>query len=671
MSFLSAFPRLRLFITLQLTFLLVFAVLRFGFYQYFLSGMPITSSEFYQAFFVGLRFDLRIAFFMTLPIGLIALLPKPIGLQSAFGRAIATALGLTAILAMAAFYIFDFGHYAYLGERLNASVLEFAEDGTDSVQMLWESYPVIWIGLLLIATTYISIKGLNRLFASFAQQVQPIQWRYFVMVVPVFLALLFYSVIGKHNSVVPLRWSDAHASNNPAAVAIAQNPVIFFISTYQNQSRPYDKEVLKNTYSLVADYLGVDQPNSETLNFVRQAQARPRADGKTPNVVFIHLESLGANRSGLYGNDLDATPYMDAIAKQGYFFPNFMVPSSGTARTVFGLITGVPDVTWGGSTGTRNPLISKQYTLVNAFENYKKLYFIGGDAGWANVQGLLQHSIPELELYQEKDHKAPVVDVWGISDHSLFAIAHQRLNEVAKDQPFVAFIQLAGNHRPFTIPNEDIGFEKRDMPLDTLYEYGFNNLEHYNSVRLQDYNLKVFFEELAANSAYADNTIYLMYGDHNTRSVLPTVMDMYSEPLGLNNHHVPFIIYAPGLIDEPQELTMPASLVDLLPTALGMAGIAYENRTMGRDLFTWQGESVAMTFGGNRSSNPSIGLLSDKHFLSMLHDGKKARLFELAEPEQDMAADRPDLLLSYQQLLLGLYQTATYMLTHNALRVEE
>lgn len=44
-------------------------------------------------------------------------------------------------------YIIDFGHYAYLGVRINATVLRYLDDAQISRQMLWESYPVLWIVL--------------------------------------------------------------------------------------------------------------------------------------------------------------------------------------------------------------------------------------------------------------------------------------------------------------------------------------------------------------------------------------------------------------------------------------------------------------------------------------------------------------------------------------------
>jgi len=670
---LARFPRTRLLLILSLSFFTALLLLRAGFYWYFLSGTDAPPEQLWKAFGIGARFDFRMALLMALPLGIISLLPGPFGLKGIIGKHLATAITTIAVGGMCLVYIFDFGHYAYLGVRLNASVLEFTADGSDSLQMLWESYPVISMVLMLIATCVITWLVISTRISHFRQQLPPPVWWRFALAAPVVIALYFFGIlgkleVGKIDSAIPLRWSDAFfKDHHPDSASLALSPVDFFIATYSNKSRPFDPKLVKKTYPLIADFLGVDEPDVKTMSFARKTAARP-VEGKRPNVVFIHLESLGANRSGLYGNPLNGTPYMDEIARKGYFFPNFMVPSSGTARTVFGLITGIPDVTWGGSTGTRNPLISKQYTLVNAFEDYNKLYFIGGDAGWANIQGLLQNSINDLELWQMRDFSAPAVDVWGLSDNSLLVAANDRLNEVAEEKPFVAFIQLAGNHRPFTIPDEEIGFETVDVDLDTLYKYGFTNLAHYNAVRLQDYNLNLYLNHMVPASNYSENTIFLMYGDHNTRSVLPTAMNLYSEPLHLNNFHVPFIIYAPGIIEQPEVHEKVASLVDLLPTALGMTGLSYENRTMGRDLLNWKGESHAMIFGGDRGNKPTIGLLSQDDYLSMIYDGSNARYYKLDAAKDNVIDDHPDLVEQRKLFLHGMYQISTYMQTHNVVK---
>src|SRR5690606_30570339 len=113
---------------------------------------------------------------------------------------------------------------------------------------------------------------------------------------------------------------------------------------------------------------------------------------------------------------------------------------------------------------------------------------VGGSAGWANINGLIMQSIDDIKLYEGGYWKAPNVDVWGISDLELFRESDQILRALPEDKPFFAYIQTAGNHRPFTIPPENDGFVALDVPLETVQEYGSRSVEQYNAVRLLDFN---------------------------------------------------------------------------------------------------------------------------------------------------------------------------------------
>lgn len=664
---LSRFPRLKMLLPLLLVFFVTLVVLRLGFYAYFLADKLSEPTEvILKAFWIGIRFDLRVAILLLLPLALISWLPRWLSLRGPFGYSLAITYMAIATATVAFFYIADFAHYAYLDERLNASVLRFAEDGMDSVQMVWESYPVVLLLLLLLLVTAF-FTWLTRLHVERFRKIRvDADWVLHLGIGVVVLPLMVFGVLGKVGSTIPLRWSDAFFSGNPEVSAIGLNPVVFFVDTLQNQTREYDEERLAEHYGELAEYLGVDAPSTESFSFVRQVPVR-EAVTRRPNIVFIHLESLGANRSSLFGNPMNATPNIDQAARDGLFFPNFLVPSSGTARTVFGLITGIPDVTWGGSTATRNPLIANQYTLVNEFEGYHKLYFIGGSAGWANIKGLLESSIDDLELWEEGHFDAPNVDVWGISDWNLFKAAHARLDALPQDEPFVAFIQLAGNHRPFTIPDENSGFQVENVADDVVQAHGFLAADQFNAIRLMDFNIGYFFNELVANGHYRDNTIFIMYGDHNDRS-LPSQHMGYSEKLYLDKHHVPLIIYAPGLIRQPRVVERPASLVDVLPTALGLAGLPYENRTMGRDLLADNGPSYAMTFGGDRTNRPTIGLLGQDYWMGMYYNGEDAALHPLADASLDnrITDSASPEYQQYRALLEGMYEAARYMMHHNS-----
>jgi phosphoglycerol transferase MdoB-like AlkP superfamily enzyme len=207
------------------------------------------------------------------------------------------------------------------------------------------------------------------------------------------------------------------------------HPDLFFYDTLKAGQAQFDEQQVREHYPVVAHYLGVDRPDPQSLTFEREQKAQPYRLGTTPNVMFVMLESLGTSAVGAYGNPLDPTPNLDRLASQSWFFKHFYVPVTGTAKTVWASITGVPDVTR-QETATRHPLITRQHTLINAFTDYQKLYMIGGNAGWANINALIQQSIDGVRLYEERDWQSPRVDVWGISDLDLFKESDRILRDL-------------------------------------------------------------------------------------------------------------------------------------------------------------------------------------------------------------------------------------------------
>jgi len=58
-----------------LSFFIVFLLFRLAFVWVFISGMAGTPSELIRAFWIGMRFDLRLACFILLPLGLALMVP--------------------------------------------------------------------------------------------------------------------------------------------------------------------------------------------------------------------------------------------------------------------------------------------------------------------------------------------------------------------------------------------------------------------------------------------------------------------------------------------------------------------------------------------------------------------------------------------------------------------
>ncbi|KEZ73534.1 sulfatase, partial [Pseudomonas syringae pv. syringae FF5] len=259
---------------------------------------------------IGLRFDLRLALLILLPIALLLWLPGWNLISVRALRWLARGYLIVALAILTMIYIVDFGHYAYLGVRLNASVLRYLEDAQISRDMLWQTYPVLWITvgwLLTVAVLGWVLIRLERV--TLDREARPIKrgsvvWGSALMVCATFLGLLGRVENLNLENPVPLRWSDAFFSGNSQVAALGLNPALFLYDTLKVSQSNFDEPEVRKHYERVARYLGVPQPDVQGLSFKRHQTVQPyRLPGeRPPNVMFVMLESLGTSAVGAYGH---------------------------------------------------------------------------------------------------------------------------------------------------------------------------------------------------------------------------------------------------------------------------------------------------------------------------------------------------------------------------------
>ena len=637
---------------------LLLSLLRVVFYFFFQDPQsPLSAYDLTMSLWLGSRFDLRMVVIMVAPLFFLG----GFSWFSPFKSAGAKTFWLSYLTLMftiySLFYIVDFGYYSYLGTRLDFTALRLLADTKTSMEMVWESYPVLWILAGYIAIVWIFKTLVNALFVKLTRT-PDVELSLVIKIIVGFVSffVMFAMGWGKLDQY-PLRWSDASFSKHPFAEQLTYNPIHFFLDTWKNGRVAYDIDTVRNDYDMMADYLGVVHKDKEKLNFKREAKPLFTI-GNKPNVVVILMESFAAYKSSVSGNPLDPSPYVKKYADEGWYFKNYFTPTVGTARSVYAMLTSLPDAELHG-TSSRNPLIVNQHSIFEDFKGYKKLYFIGGSASWGNIRGMLNESMDNLDLYEEQRYSAPRTDVWGISDADLAVEANKVLEK--EQEPFVAVIQTSGNHRPYTIPDNDHGFKVRtDVTLADVQKYGFQSIKEYNSFRFLDYSVGLFMSE-AKKSPYYKNTIFVFWGDHGINGSAQHVDAAESTSnLALGSFRVPFIIFSP-MIKEHKVIDTVMSELDALPSIASLAGIDYTATTLGRNIFDPQFKDSHFAFTMFNNADPVLGMVSDKYYYRSM--GKFEGLYDIYsnDPMTDHSKEHPELFKRMKDLSHGIFETAKYI----------
>ena len=613
--------------------------------------------ELIPSFWLGLKYDLRWISFIITPIAIFSIYPKFSPFYKLSQKKFWTAyLGIVTLLVLF-FYGADFGQFAYINARLNADALIFAEDPQESLQMVWQSYPVIWIliglvGAVLMMTwmfrkTHVGVEGKNINVHKFDYRRR---WHLAALLI---LGWFMYGFLTQR----PLNFFRAFSLNDEFKSNLALNPLQNFFTTLR--FRNVDRNTHPAEYfSRMASFLQLEGVPDKKQPYKRIVHPGSKALESQPNIVLVICESFSMYKSSMSGNPLNSTPHFKQMCDQGIFFDRCFTPTFGTARGVFAVITGIPDVQL-SKFATRNAESVNQRTIINDFDGYGKFYFIGGRSQFNNFSGLI-HNIDGVEIYEEGKYKSKNLNVWGISDKDLFIEANNRLSQETK--PFFAIIQTADNHRPFNIPADEKEFQRRNVGDDDLHKYGFESSNEFIAFSYTDFCINKFMQA-AKQERYFDNTIFVFVGDHGVEGNATAIYPAAWTDQRLSDEHVPLLFYAPSLLPA-QKHTEIVSQIDVLPTIAGMVQQPYTNTTLGRDLLDGcDKESAAFII---YHAPGWIGVADNNYFFRKNIRIKKTELVPLLRNPPQLDKHQLDSVRNkLSELTSAIYETSRWLLINN------
>lgn len=641
-------------VNLFIIFLVIFTLFRLATYIAF-RPQDFGFGDIVPSFLMGLRYDLRWISLILLPIVVVSMAPRLSPFFSAANKKWWT--WYLAVVTFIVFFFFaaDFGSFSYNQTRLDAGALNFAEDFGISMQMMWQTYPMVWLlaGLLVAVLLFRWMYKRSHWHVISRTEGLGIPYRRkFFVIAAVVLGLLVYGRF----SWPPLSWKNSFVFHDNFKCYLALNPLQNFFTTLKFRKPEFNEPKAREAFPLMAEWMQL--PNRAEFSYRRLVPPRSNAIESRPNIVLVQCESFSMYKSSMSGNPLNTTPYFNSLCEKGIFFERCFTPHFSTARALFATITGIPDAQL-FKFSTRNELALQQHTIINEFEGYSRHYFLGGNPEFNNFDGLLRN-IGELQMHTEGSFRSPKVNVWGISDKDLFLEANQVFRR--EQRPFFAYIQTSNNHRPFMIPPADTAeFKMEILPEEDLSRYGFESLMEYNSFRYSDYCFRKFMEA-AEKESYFHNTIFVFIGDHgvagNARMMYPAV---WTEQR-LTDLHVPLLFYAPYLL-KPEKRSEVVSQVDVLPTIAGMLQQPYLNTTLGRDLLDPE-KRHHFAFVTNTAGK--IGMVTDDFFFVKNLNFPDEQLMPISD--RSIAyneARRDSLRRRLSEFTTAYFETARYLIMNN------
>lgn len=294
---------------------------------------------------------------------------------------------------------------------------------------------------------------------------------------------------------------------------------------------------------------------------------------KRANVIIVLMESMSSKF--LDENRMDwqnkITPNLSRLSREGLFFSNAYAAGTRSVRGMEALNLAMPPLP--GMSVVRRPNNEKLHSLGMIFKEkgYDNKWIYGGYGYFDNMNYFMGNNgfqIVDRTAWDKKE--ITFANAWGAADEDTFnKIIKEADKSYAQDKPFLTFALTISNHRPYTYPDNRI-----DLPSKISGREG--------GVKYADYAIGKFIED-AKQKPWFDNTIFVFIADHTAGAA-------GSAEIELEDHHIPFIIYAPKFV-KAQRIDMPVSQIDAVPTILGLLDFNYESRFYGQDALSPDYES--------------------------------------------------------------------------------
>ena len=356
------------------------------------------------------------------------------------------------------------------------------------------------------------------------------------------------------------------------------------------------------------------------------------------NVIVIHGESMMRNAMDLSFNDIEVTPTLNKLAKEGMFFSNFYsqvsVGTSSDSELTYNTSlmptkSGTAFVSYSDRDYISTPKLLKE-------KGYYTFSMHANNADFWNRRAM-HKSLGYDRFFSKADYKVTKENTigLGLSDKEFFKQSISKIKKIAeKNDKWYGLSIMLSNHTPFSDVEKygdylvDIkGTETKEdgTTEEVTYPYmeGTKLGNYFKSIHYADSALGEFINELD-EAGLLENTIIVLYGDHDARLPRADYNKLYNYNMETHEflteddpnykeydsfqyevgRRVPFIIWSKDMAgtDLNKEITNVMGMYDVMPTLGNMLGF-HNKYALGHDIFNINENNIVVFPNGNWVTN--------------------------------------------------------------------
>ena len=356
------------------------------------------------------------------------------------------------------------------------------------------------------------------------------------------------------------------------------------------------------------------------------------------NVIVIHAESMMRNAMNLSFNDIEVTPTLNKLSKEGMYFSNFYsqvsVGTSSDSELTYNTSlmptkSGTAFVSYSDRDYISTPKLLKE-------KGYYTFSMHANNADFWNRRAM-HKSLGYDRFFSKTDYKVTKENTigLGLSDKEFFKQSISKIKKIAeKNDKWYGLSIMLSNHTPFSDVEKygeylvDIkGTEtKADGTTEEVtypYMEGTKLGNYFKSIHYADSALGEFINELD-EAGLLENTIIVLYGDHDARLPRADYNKLYNYNMETHEflteddpnykeydsfqyevgRRVPFIIWSKDMAgtDLNKEITNVMGMYDVMPTLGNMLGF-HNKYVLGHDIFNINENNIVVFPNGNWVTN--------------------------------------------------------------------